>query len=354
MQAELVGEPPEREQPADGIALRVEARRKRADPELAVDDADHAAADAALRRDAHVEGPVPRVVVHAAGEHHRQGVAHRAHVEYLVAGDGVLAEVREARPHACEVRGVHEDRTLPEVEIQRGLDRHAGGTGVEEEVADRAIAMPGLRFGSKHRIGDAQRPPGGAREAIEHDLERGVAQRLVEQGGDGDRACVHHRVEGAVRARVEDDGVEGVAARLHADALEHRLATAQFECEAVGERLRNRLDGELRRDVALGPEPAIDGRHRDPELLRLDARELGDVARNLSVHGREAFRVRGGEHDAHRLVLGIGACGSGAHHGNPRSSGTGTAAPDAAGHAMGISIVRATRRPALGASPRST
>ena len=90
---------------ARAVAPRVERRREHADPELAGQHRDHAAGDAALRREPDGVHPLARVVVHAAGAHHAEHVLDVARFERALAGDRVRARGSRASPPSSPGRG---------------------------------------------------------------------------------------------------------------------------------------------------------------------------------------------------------------------------------------------------------
>ena len=83
--------------------------------------------------------------------------------------------------------------------------------------------------------------------------------------------------------RIEDDGVEGIAAWLDADPRQHGLAADQFQCEAINEGLRHRLDGERMFDIADGMELAVDGRDGDAKAVGIHRRKLRNIVGERAV-----------------------------------------------------------------------
>src|SRR4029079_6262149 len=75
---------------AKAIAMRVNGGCEYADPNLPGNDCNDAARDPALGRHADLVRPFASIIVHAAGIHHRQHVAHIFRLEHFLSGDGLV------------------------------------------------------------------------------------------------------------------------------------------------------------------------------------------------------------------------------------------------------------------------
>ena len=277
MQLELVGDLLAHLDAAHAVALRVERRRIDADADLARDHGEDAARDPALRRHPDLVGPLAGVVVHAAGIHHREHVAHVVGMIELHTGQRVDAVIGERCRHDGEVAAGDGDGALAEIEVER-LDRVATDhAGVEHHIGDGAVAMAGCQFRAEHRVVDIELPRGEVRKQVDHGrgaFFRGFARH---HRRDRDGAGIDHGVEGPVRDLVEHDGVERLACRLDADTVEHVGAAELLQREAMHEWLRDRLNGEGVAGVTGGVDPAVDGRQRNAKGAGIGLAELGDV-----------------------------------------------------------------------------
>ena len=141
---------------ADAVALAVEPRRKDADAELAGEDGDDAAGDAAFRRHAHVVEPLARVVVHAAGAHDAEHALDVFAADGLLAGERIDAAVGERGGHDGEVAAVAEDGALLEVGLDDGHRVAGEDVEVAQHVADGAVAMAGGALGGIDLLVDRQ------------------------------------------------------------------------------------------------------------------------------------------------------------------------------------------------------
>ena len=81
VQLQVTRQPLARQHAAHAVAAAVERWREHADGELAGQHGHDAARDAALRGQADVVDPLPRVVVHAARRHHAEHVGHMVGTE---------------------------------------------------------------------------------------------------------------------------------------------------------------------------------------------------------------------------------------------------------------------------------
>ena len=104
--------------------------------------------------------PLAGEVVHAAGGHHAEDVAHHVLADRALARERVDAAVRERRGDHREVAAVDRDRALAEVEVERGLRRRRCTPKLAQDVRDGAVAVPGRRAptGRRPRRARAARP----------------------------------------------------------------------------------------------------------------------------------------------------------------------------------------------------
>ena len=145
-------------------------------------DRDDAAGHAALRRQAHAVGPLPREVVHATRVHHAQCALDALLVERPPAGDRVHATVRERRRHHREVTAVDEQRALAEVEVDGLVDVTVDHAEALHEVRERAVAVAGHAFRREHRVVDREPSPREAGETVEEALGPRVRVDAVDEG----------------------------------------------------------------------------------------------------------------------------------------------------------------------------
>ena len=193
------------------------------------------------------------------------------------------AAIGERRGHDGEIGRVHQQRALPEVEVEMRLDVALDHAGIELEEGDGAVAVAGQAFGAMHRLVHVEVAADEAAEAVEHALEALLFVAALDQRGRGDRPGIDHGVEWPVVALVEGDGVEGFARGFDADLAQHLLATVVGQRHAVDDGLRDRLDGEQRGTVAGLVDIAVHGGERDAEQVVIDPRQLGDIARHRSL-----------------------------------------------------------------------
>ena len=91
--------------------------------------------------------------------------------------------MRQRRAHACEIGGVHHDRALAEIDIEDLVDRSFHRTDIAQQMADSAVAMPGLGFGSIDRFVDGQLAARRFRELLEDQIESAFANNVVHDPG---------------------------------------------------------------------------------------------------------------------------------------------------------------------------
>ena len=272
---------------AHGVAELVEARRERRDArDAGHDDAQHAA-HAALGGDAHLEGVLAAVVVHAAAHHQAQRVAHGARLEDALARRGADAAVRQRRRHHRLALRVELEGAVHEVALQRldqvGADRERAlllHHVAEAEVARRRGALAHVRAVLE---GDGRR--GVARELgprVHHVVEAVVlAQLRLHERRRHDGAGVDVRVVRdaalAVVLLLEHALVEAPAGGLAPDVAVHGLLAVQLLRHAVRERLGGGLHAERRLAVAHAEALAVHRAHRHAPLLGVDDGERRDV-----------------------------------------------------------------------------
>ena len=263
--------------PRTRVAERVQARREHADPEPARKHGEDPARDAALRGQADRHQPLAREVVHPARRHHAEDVAHDVLTHRSLAGDRIDAAVRERRGDHGEVAALDRDRALAEVQVERVVGP-VDHTEAAQHVGHAAVAVPGVALRAIHRVVDLELAPRVARVGLQQARER-VVDGLRDEARAGDRPGVDQRVARHSGERRDADLVERVAAGLHADATADGVRAQPLECEPIRQRLGHGLDRERGPRVADLVDRAVDRRDADTEERRIDARELGDVAR---------------------------------------------------------------------------
>jgi hypothetical protein len=97
------------------------------------------------------------------------------------------------------------------------------------------------------------------------------------QGDRGDRPGVDHRVLRRLGFVVDADFVERLTGGFDADLGVDGGFPDLVECQRVGERLGDGLDGEFGSCITGFVEKAVRGRQCEPETRRVDLGELGDV-----------------------------------------------------------------------------
>ena len=229
---------------AHAVAAFVERGRKHADAELARQHRDDAAADAAFGRHADAIDPFPREVVHAARRHHAQDRVDELGAHRTLAADRIDAAVGERRRDHRQVAAVDQDRTLFEVQLERGLGIFADDSIVAQHVADRAVAMAGFAFGFEHRLVDRERSARVSRNRADDARQPRFTRVAGNERRRRDGACVDHRIERPAGTGFETDRVERIAARLDTHRVANPFAAAVLERNAVHQRLRDRLDRE--------------------------------------------------------------------------------------------------------------
>ena len=163
------------------------------------------------------------------------------------------------------------------------LDIALDHPGIELEIGDRAVAVAGLDLGAVDPHVDVDRVADEALEGRQHARAPLGLVLALDQRRGGDGAGIDHRVERAVVALVEADRVERFAGGLDADPPQHLGMAPVLQRQAVDDRLGDRLDGEARLAVAGVVAEAVRGHERDREPVRVDRRELGDVAGEVAV-----------------------------------------------------------------------
>jgi len=118
VQLELVGDLLADADAAHAVADGVDRRREHGEPDLPRNDGDDAPRHAALGRHADLVGPLPGIVVHAAGVHHGENVAHILRLEHGFAGDRVGPVIGQRGGHDGEIASRDVDRALAEIEIE--------------------------------------------------------------------------------------------------------------------------------------------------------------------------------------------------------------------------------------------
>jgi hypothetical protein len=144
-------------------------------------------------------------------------------------------------------------------------------------VGDRAIPIARSALGLVDLFVDREFPAGDGAEALEQMVERVVTMLGVQHRGDRDRPGVDHRVERPVGEPVKLDRVEGVTARFDTDELEHFVRAEFIHRQAVGEWLRNRLDGERPVAVARLEYLTTGGRHTHAKFVGTGPAQFGNV-----------------------------------------------------------------------------
>ena len=187
-----------------------------------------------------------------------------------------------------EIVGGHPDRALPVVQVEGGIRAGVEGSEAVQHVGDRAIAGPRPRLGGIDGLVHREPPAGAGRVEI-HDLGKGgddhalgdVADRRQQQRRRHDGAGVDHRVTWAAPG-VDADLVERLPGRFHTDlgVRGHRAETTEHH--RIGQRFRDRLDGELVVAVAARVGVPVVHAQREPVTVRVDGRQFRDVIGNLS------------------------------------------------------------------------
>ena len=256
---------------------------------------DDAAPHAALRRKSGAIEPFARKVVHAAGRHHRQDVVDERLGDRACPGHRVDAAVGERRADQGQVAAGDADRALPEIRLERRRRLFGEDRIVAQQPADRPVAMARFAFGSVDALVDVEIAPGVARKRRENPLDLLVGAVAPHEAACGDCTGIDQRIHRSPGLGRQADRVERLAGGLDADLREHAVLGVVLECEAVGERLRHRLDREGLPRVAHLVDVAIAGGDADAEPLRIGPRELGDVVGDRAVAQFTEAVVEGGE-----------------------------------------------------------
>ncbi len=267
---------------AHAVAVRIEAGGVDGDAHLPGKHRQDAAADPTLGRHTHPRHPVACAVVHATGRHHRQHAFDQCGCQGALLGVGIDSVVGHRGGHHGQISRRDVDRALAEVQVHGGLRIVVDDAEGPQHVADGAIAVSGARFGSIHRVVEAQRPscvPGIRRsDAIESFL-RGAAG---DERRGRDRTRVDHRVSGPLRDGVQADLVERLTRGFDVDLARDDVEAAVGQRKCIGEGLGDGLDGERHPRVADFVQVTVGGRQGDTEAVRRHGCEFGDVVGNLS------------------------------------------------------------------------
>jgi hypothetical protein len=153
--------------------------------------------------------------------------------------------------------------------------------------------MAGLALRAVDGLVEVEPAPRVARIGVQHE-RKGVDVQAGHQPGTGDWAGVDHRVHGRAGGGTEADLVEGVAARLDTDAAVYERLAESLECQAVGERLRHRLDREANARISHLVDHSVERDDADAEVRCVTSRELRDVGRDFAfVKRREPIEETG-------------------------------------------------------------
>ncbi len=277
VQTEILGEPLACLDAADAVALCVEARRKDAETELSGQHGHDPAAHAALRRHAHVVDPTARKVVHPAGAHDAQHLFDITRLQCHDPGDRIHPVVGQTSADHRQISSRHQDGALPKIQVDHLLGRAIEDPVAEQEVRDRPIAVAGVAFGAIDRLVDLHRPAGVASEGFENPLHRRGIGLALDQARGRDGARIDHRVHRTPGAGLQADRVERLARGLDSNLAQHLIEPAIFKRQAVGDRLRNRLNGKALTRVADLVDMPVDRDHRDPQPGWIGPRQLRDV-----------------------------------------------------------------------------
>lgn len=155
---------------ADAVALGVEGWGEDGDAELAGEDGEDTAGDAALGGHADLVEPASGGVIHAAGGHDAEHAFDVFAAEGLFAGGGVDAAIGECGGHEGEVAAGDRDGALAEVGFDDRLGIGFEDVEIAEHVADGAVAVAGGAFGAVDGFVAGQFTAGVAFERLEHAL----------------------------------------------------------------------------------------------------------------------------------------------------------------------------------------
>src|SRR5664280_608514 len=179
--------------PAHAVAVAVEQRRERAQPELPRNRGDDAAADAALGRDADAVDPFAGVVVHARRGHDRQRARDRIRRDDLLLADRIDTAIGERRRHDREITRRHKYGALLEIDVEHLGDVALDDGIVMQQKGDGAVAVAGRPLGLEDGLVDAELAAGEAAQRVAHALESAGPIDAVDQARAGDRPGVDHR-----------------------------------------------------------------------------------------------------------------------------------------------------------------
>ncbi len=186
-----------------------------------------------------------------------------------------------------------QDADVPGGEVARGHRQHAGA-----EAPAGGLGRAGMR--RAERVGLVAGGRAG-RQAVRVEIHRAGQ---VQRGEDARPELVEERRPAGLLGDQRGDGVAGVGILpLGAGRKVERLAAP-----ALGDRLRRRRHGELRRRVVLRPVVLVAGevlqQHPDGDVLRL--RQVRQVLRHLVVE-RELVILGEEQHERGGELLGDGA-----------------------------------------------
>jgi len=267
--------------PANAVAMAVQQGRVNPDAELPGQHGDDPARHPAFRRHAHAVDPLAGVVIHAAGPHHAEHALDIFPADGPPAGHRVGPGIGQRRGHDSEVMAINRDRALSEIQLEHRIGIVLENAEIAEQVADRAVAVPGHAFRAIYFLVHRERPSSVGLEHGENALELVLARSALHQPGAGDGPGVDHRIDRTPRLRMQADRIEGLPARLHPDFGQHLGSRVVLEREPVNERLGDRLNGEKLTRLADLVDLAVDRRHRDAEVGRVGFGQLRDVVRQL-------------------------------------------------------------------------
>jgi hypothetical protein len=216
----------------------------------------------------------------------------------LLAGLRLAPAGGERGAHEREIDRVDPDGALPEVEVEHLLDFRPQHVEASHQVSDRTVAMARDRFRPGDVLVEVELSPREPAQRTDDACPSVCGVAALDQARDRDGARVDHRVGRSVRGLVEDDGVERVPCRLDADASHKSIPTMVLQRQTEHDRLRHRLDRERVTAVADLVDVPIDDRDRDAEQVGVDASQLGDVRRDVSVARADMSLV-------HRTKVGV-------------------------------------------------
>ena len=153
----------------------------------------------------------------------------------------------------------------------------------EQEVRDRPIAMAGVAFRAIDRLVDLHRPAGVASEDVENPLHRRGIGLALDQAEVAMAPALIIGFSGRPVPGSRLIELNASPARLDSDLLQHLSSPRSFKRQAVGERLRNRLNREALPRVADLVDMPVDRDHRDPQPGWIGPRQLRDVVGDGAV-----------------------------------------------------------------------